>query len=237
MTNDIRVARVFLALSALLVVLAIACGDSNPTSPGSTPAVSTGSTTSPGTGSSGTGTLKVMLKDSPFTEASAVLVTFNEVTAHMSGGAWTSLSSGLATGALPVTCDLLKLRAGAQLLGIGTVAAGHYTQLRLLIATTPMSVALYQGGTVPPATVPPTACVATADAATMLVPSGADPEEGSEVTVTSGEIKLNREFTVEAGTTMIITLDFDGEKSVHKTGSSKYMMSPVISVVSVVVQP
>jgi len=59
-------------------------------------------------------------------------------------------------------------------------------------------------------------------------------------------VKLNNEFTVAStGTTML--LDFDGDQSVHQTGSdngsgngrgssggtTKYMMSPVIRLVSV----
>jgi hypothetical protein len=64
----------------------------------------------------------------------------------------------------------------------------------------------------------------------------------ASLTIPSGEVKLNNEFTV-AGTGTKIVLDFDGDQSIHQTGSgngngrgnssSKYMMSPVIRVVSV----
>lgn len=65
----------------------------------------------------------------------------------------------------------------------------------------------------------------------------------ASVDIPSGEVKLNDEFTV-ASTGTTITLDFDGDQSVRQTGSgngrgsgaggnTKYMMSPVIRVLSV----
>jgi len=242
MTSHVPERLVSITALILALTLAVACGSSNPTSPGSTSAVSTSSSTSPGTGttpSSRTGTLRVMMKDSPFTEASAVLVGFSEVSVHRSAGVgtdtgeWTTIS----TGALPATCDLMKLRDGPTLVGIGTIAAGHYTQIRVSIATIPlstsletMSVALYQGGTRSPSP----ACV-TGDAI-ALAPTAATGGP-LPVRVPSGEIKLNHEFDVSAGTTLTITLDFDGDKSIHKTGNGTYMMSPVIGIVNAVVGP
>lgn len=50
--------------------------------------------------------------------------------------------------------------------------------------------------------------------------------------VSSGEVKLNREFdVVQAATT--ITLDFDGDRSIVRGGNGSHPMSPVIAVVSV----
>ena len=47
---------------------------------------------SPSSGGGGTGnslgTLQVLMKDSPFSDAEAVLVTFTEVSAHHTGAAW-----------------------------------------------------------------------------------------------------------------------------------------------------
>ena len=59
------------------------------------------------------------------------------------------------------------------------------------------------------------------------------PVTSASVTIPSGEVKLNRAFDVPEGGATTVTIDFDGEKSVHETGSGEYMMSPVISVVSV----
>ena len=55
----------------------------------------------------------------------------------------------------------------------------------------------------------------------------------ANVTIPSGEVKLNREFDVSSATTTTMLLDFDGDKSVRDTGNGQYMMSPVIAVVSV----
>ena len=64
------------------------------------------------------------------------------------------------------------------------------------------------------------------------------------VDIPSGEVKLNNEFTVTGSATTML-LDFDGDQSIHQTGSGngngngngnkngKFMMSPVIRVVSV----
>jgi hypothetical protein len=66
------------------------------------------------------------------------------------------------------------------------------------------------------------------------------------VDIPSGEVKLNHQFSVTAGGSTML-LDFDGDQSVRQTGNGnsngrggsnggskmKYMMSPVIRVVSV----
>ena len=74
--------------------------------------------------------------------------------------------------------------------------------------------------------------------------------------IPSGEVKLNRQFTIPAGGATLILLDLDGDRSIHQTGGSngnnngnngngrgnsgggsttagRYIMNPVISVVSV----
>jgi hypothetical protein len=50
--------------------------------------------------------------------------------------------------------------------------------------------------------------------------------------VPSGVLKLNRGFVLEEGETLKLTLDFNVERSVHKTGSGQYMLKPVIAVIS-----
>lgn len=47
--------------------------------------------------------------------------------------------------------------------------------------------------------------------------------------VPSGRIKLVHPFTIEAGRTTKLTLDFDAQKSIHAAGK-KYMMRPTIKV-------
>jgi ABC-type transport system substrate-binding protein len=50
--------------------------------------------------------------------------------------------------------------------------------------------------------------------------------------VPSGVLKLNRGFVLEPDKTLKITLDFNAERSVIRTGSDKYTLKPVIAVIS-----
>ncbi|PYR67050.1 MAG: hypothetical protein DMF88_14150 [Acidobacteria bacterium] len=183
-------------------VLAAACAMS----------IGCGSDTSP---SGTTGTMRMMLKDSPFTDAKSLLVTFSEVDAHKSDateGSWSKLPFASGT---TRTCDLKKLQTAQDVLGTGPLATGHYTQLRLVV----QSAVIYFDN----------APTGDACAATVTAPAG----RSANVTIPSGEVKLNREFDVSSGTTTTMLLDFDGDKSVRETGNGQYMMSPVITVVSV----
>lgn len=179
-----------------LGALVLACGDS--------PA-----------GPSGSGaTFNLMLKDSPFSDAKAVLVTFSEVTAHRdTEGNFTKLP--FAAGATARTCDLKKLETAQDLLGTGTLPAGHYTQVRLVVSRA----ALYFDN----------ASAGEACAPTIAAPAG----RNAPLEIPSGEVKLNRQFDVPTAGTTTMLLDFDGNRSIHETGNGRFMMSPVIAVVSV----
>ena len=72
------------------------------------------------------------------------------------------------------------------------------------------------------------AAAGNACAASIVAPAG----RSAAVEISSGEVKLNREFDI-ASTATTILVDFDGDKSVHETGNGRFMMSPVIGVVSV----
>ena len=72
------------------------------------------------------------------------------------------------------------------------------------------------------------AATGAACAASIAAPAG----RTAPLEIPSGEVKLNREFDV-AGSTTTMLLDFDGDRSVHETGNGRFMMSPVIGVVSV----
>jgi hypothetical protein len=181
---------------ALMLGMAAACGSS--------------------TGPSGTGSLSVMLKDSPYSDAKSLLVTFSDVSVHKDDQAeesWTKLP--FAGGATGRTCDLKKLVDAQDVLGTGSLTAGHYTQIRLTVT----SATLYFDN----------AAVGPACDVTVTAPAGLS----APVEVSSGVVKLNREFTVADGGATTMLLDFDGDKSVNQVGNGQYRMSPVISVVSV----
>jgi hypothetical protein len=185
------VPRILVAAAMLTVV---AC-DSSPTAPGST------------------GTLNLMLKDTPFSDAKALFVTFSTVSAHLSGGEFTTLP--FSGGASSRTCDLKKLTTAQDVLGTGPLATGHYTQLRLVVS----NATLYFDN----------ASSGTACAAAITAPAG----RLGLVTIPSGDLRLNREFDVTSNTVTTILLDFDGDQSMKETGNGNYTMTPVINVVSV----
>ena len=167
---------------------------------------------------SGTSNLRLMIKDSPFSDAKSLLVTFSEVTVHRAESDWTKLpfAAADATSAAPTsrTCDIKKLVNAQDILGVGALPAGHYTQLRLVVS----SATIYFDN----------AAEGPACAPTITAPAG----RSASVTIPSGEVKLNRQFelTSEAKT---ILIDFDGDRSVIETGNGAYRMSPVITIESV----
>jgi uncharacterized protein DUF4382 len=169
--------------------------------------------TSSSTSPTGGATLQVMLKDSPFSDAKALLVTFSEVSAHASGGDFMRLP--FASGASSRTCDLKRLTTAQDILGTGSLPAGHYTQLRL---------------TVTGATIYFDSASSGAPCAPSVVAVGG---RTASVDIPSGELRLNREFDLTSTSTTTIVLDFDGDRSVHDTGGGRYVMTPVISIVSV----
>ena len=164
---------------------------------------------------SGTGTLNLMIKDSPYSDAKALLVTFSEVSAHKSESGEGRTNLAFAAAATSRTCDLKKLVDAQDVLGVGTLAEGHYTMIRLVVS----SATLYFEN---PSTGP--AC-----APTITAPAG----RSASLTIPSGEVKLNRGFDVATTGATTILIDFDGERSVVELGNGGYRMTPVIGVVSV----
>jgi hypothetical protein len=182
----------------IMIPLLLACGL----------AACSSSPTTPTTGS----TLNVVLTDSPFSDAKAVLVTFSSVSAHLTGGAFVTVP--FSGGASSRTCDLKKLVGAQDVLGTGILTPGHYTELRLVVASAAIYFAAASSG---PACAP-----------TIAAPAGAS----AVVTVPSGEIHLNREFDIASAVATTITLDFKGDQSINLAGG-QYIMNPVISIVSV----
>ena len=169
-------------------------------------------------GPSSTGNLRLMIQDSPYSDAKSVLVTFSEVTVHRAESEWTKLPFAApdANTAAPTsrTCDLKKLEDAQDILGVGALPAAHYTMLRLVVSSATL---YFENAAEGPACAP-----------TITAPAG----RSAPLTISSGEVKLNRQFelTAEAKT---ILIDFHGDQSIHETGNGTYRMSPVISIVSV----
>ena len=231
--SALSISRWMIAASLAIAAATAACdGSGSPTAPGTDTgsAGASGNTGGSGAAQGGNGSLAIHLTDSPFSDAKAMLVTFNGVSVHRADGdSWQTIpfvSGGQRT------CDLKKLNGPVDVLGVGSLPVGKYTQVRLLVA----SGNIYFDNP----------SVGSACAPSIAPPAGAS----APVDIPSGEVKLNHEFTLTtAGSTML--LDFDGDQSVHQTGSgnsggngkgngqgksgsnTKYMMSPVIRVVSV----
>jgi hypothetical protein len=189
--------RMITVLAVLAAAGAIACGGESVTSP------------------SGTGRLSLMIKDSPYSDAKAVLVTFSEVTAHRDGeGGFTRLPFGETT-ATSRTCDLKKLVDRQDVLGVGALPEGHYTMVRLVVS----SATLYFEN---PSEGPACSNV-------INPPLG----RSANLEIPSGEVKLNRPFDVGEGAVTSMLIDFDGDRSITEMGNGRFRMTPVIGIVSV----
>lgn len=175
--------------ASLLVMLVAGCGGGNP---------------------GGTGTVGVSLTDAPACGFEAVNVTVAKVRVHQSGTAsdtdagWTDITLNPAR-----KINLLDLTNGAlDSLGEAPLAAGHYTQLRLVLR--PNS----------PANPFANSIVPTGGIETALVTPSA----------TQSGIKLINEFDVAAGYRVDLVLDFNACKSIVKRGNGTYALKPVIKV-------
>jgi hypothetical protein len=176
-----------------------------------------GSPTAP----SQSGNLRLMITDTPFEEATSLHVTFTEVKAHRADGAGGWLTVPFAGDPAPTTrtCNLKKLEEAFDILGVASLDAGQYTQLRLVVE----SAKIYFGGT---------ATDGPACATTLTAPGG--PGVTSEtLEVPSGEVKLIHPFELSANGSTTIELDFDGNQSVRETGNGRYRMTPVMKILAV----
>ncbi len=169
-----------------------------------------GCTDGGGGGTAAPGTLRVSLTDAPACGFDAVNVTVVKVRVHQSISAsdtdpgWTDIAL-----APPRKINLLNLTNGVlENLGETPLAAGHYTQLRLVLdANTMMGLA------------------------NSVVPTG-----GSEMPLVTPSavqtgIKLINEFDVLPGQRVDLVLDFDACKSIVRRGNGTFALKPVIKVV------
>jgi hypothetical protein len=166
-----------------------------------------------GSGGDGTGTLSLNLTDASSSDYKAVFVTIDDVQVHLRGDEnspnnWESVDMPIR----PLTIDLLKLVNGVREdLGLLELAAGEYTQMRLIIGDTPN-----------PDDHPFANYVIT----------NTNPTEIHELKVPSGAqtgIKIVHGFTIHADQLTEVILDFDACRSIVQAGKSgKWLLKPTI---------
>jgi hypothetical protein len=162
----------------------------------------------------GQGTLRVALTDAPSCGYDHVWVTIEKVSVHQSSTAaetdsgWTDLTLSPAR-----RVDLLELTNGVlEELGSVPLAAGSYSQIRLVLAS--------NSGT------------GTTTVANAVQPTGGPVIPLSTPSAQQSGLKLQAHFDVAAGQMADVVLDFDACKSIVKAGNSgNYNLKPVISVV------
>lgn len=164
------------------------------------------------------GTVSVSMTDAPACGYDQVNVTVSKVRIHQSDTAddnspgWTDITLNP-----PKKINLLDLNDPTQpnfallTLGETPLAAGHYTQLRLVLdRNTGQSLA------------------------NSVVPTGGTEVPLDTPSALQTGIKLIHQFTVNSGQRVDLLLDFDACHSIVKTGSGKYTLKPVIKVIPTV---
>ena len=172
-----------------------------------------------GDGGSGTqaGMVSVSLTDAPACGYDEVNVTVSKVRVHQSGSAddkaagWTDITLNPARKINLLNLnDPTKPNFALENLGETPLAAGHYTQLRLVLVD--------NNGSSPP------------DNYVILSDTKAVEPLETPSAIRSG-VKLIHQFTVNSGQRVDLLLDFDACKSIVRTGNGKYILKPVIKVI------
>lgn len=163
-----------------------------------------------------TGQLSLSLTDKPSDDYDAVYVTIARIDVHKAedlDGEWMTVATPAKT------YDLLALAGGVrEQLGLVSLEAGHYSQLRLIIGDTHDGGVNILGHTHPAANY-----VVDTDGFEheMKIPSGYQTG-----------IKLVQSFDINENSTTELTFDFDAARSVVRAGNSgKYLLKPTVQVI------
>ena len=126
------------------------------------------------------------------------------------------------------TFDLIELKDQSTLLSEVELAPGKYTQIRLFVTKANVKVEIVNEGS------------------EENIESGSDKEEAMIVEPSESfeeynlvipgashtGLKLNHPFEIVEGETTELTIDFDAEKSIIKTGNGEYKLIPSIRIVT-----
>jgi hypothetical protein len=165
-----------------------------------------------GVSGTGKGTLKIYLTDAPgdFLQLNIII---SRIEGHIENEGEEGYWEVLKEWPDGLAIDLLTLQGVSLLLGSSELEPNHYTQIRVFLK----------------------------EAAELVLegPEG-EPPVTEILKIPSSEntgIKLNRPFDIVEGGITKLTLDFDAEKSIIKTGNGKYKMKPVIHLISETYSP
>jgi uncharacterized protein DUF4382/carboxypeptidase family protein len=165
--------------------------------------------------SSGSGSLSLLMSDAPpnLGNVTAVNVTVTKIEVHPGDGTettdpatdtkWKTVWQGSQTFNLLSLANVTDLTKLPLLVNRGTLSAGHYDSLRMIIAANSATITV-NGQTQP-----------------LTVPSGS--ESGLK----------SKKFDIANSTDTVLLLDFNVAQSVHQTGNGTFMLKPVIDLAPV----
>jgi len=171
---------------------------------------------------SGTSQLSVAMMDAPIQlngiTVTAVNLGIDKVEAVGNGSAVSVLQSYSS----PNVVNILNYTSASNALSFsGTIPAGNYQQIRLVLDTATTTISYTQNGT-------------TYTDVPLTVPSATQGGFGNATSTDSGDgagtagVKVNVSLSAQAGSTYGFVLDFNAGQSIVETGGGNFMMKPVI---------
>jgi Domain of unknown function (DUF4382) len=156
-----------------------------------------------------------------------IYVTVTDVKIHQSGSAsasdsgWLDLAPGLKGN--PVQVDLLGVanQCFLAMLGSSEIEAGHYQQIRVILADNSVSVNGNKCGSVA------NCIMLTSDPSNTPQPLQLSSESNTGIKIPSGQI-AGGDFTVGPGETTDLNIDFNACASVVVQGNGQYRLKPVL---------
>src|SRR3989475_9643431 len=183
-------------------------------------------------GGSKPGTVNTSISDPPTCAAPQgpyrhVYVTVNDVLIHQSASAsandagWIHLASGLKDN--PLQVDLLGVanQCFLAMLGSAEIDAGTYEQIRVVLAPNTANVNNNKCGSTA------NCLMLTSDPSNTPQPLQLSSESNTGIKIPSGQI-AGGDFTVGAGETKDLNIDFDACASVVVQGNGQYRLKPVL---------